>query len=210
MDKFHVPIRLLLRTKHYTGIIVNLITNKIFDKLCLGHQANKTIKSTREGATLTQSIDYLHFREIFKSISINDQTIIAEVGCGQGRIIGYLLKKGVTNEIIGYEINEYSANQTRKCFSTKQNVTIKDDIFDDDNCAADLFILNNPFTPRVLVKFVDWILTKDKNWTFIYASCYASHLEVLKLDTRLSIEIISINREILGINNKTYVIAKRA
>ena len=210
MMKFRAPFRFILRPQHYTGVILNIITNNIFDKFYLGHQANKTIKPTREGATLTQSIDYLHFREIFKSININNKTIIAEVGCGQGRVIRYLLNKGIKNQIIGYEINEWSYNQSKKSFSTEKNVIIKEDIFDDVNCSADFFFLNNPFTPKNLEKFIDWILTQDKNWTFIYATCYDPHLEVLRKDSRLSVKIISINKEILGISNKTYAIVNKA
>jgi 16S rRNA A1518/A1519 N6-dimethyltransferase RsmA/KsgA/DIM1 with predicted DNA glycosylase/AP lyase activity len=116
-----------------------------------------TIESPYEarGVNKTQSTDYRVLKPIFKELCLKDTDSFLDVGCGKGRIIGYLLHRHFRGEIIGVELNSKIALFTSKRFKKHNNVhIITGDILENIPPQATILYLFNPFTEQVLEKLV--------------------------------------------------------
>jgi SAM-dependent methyltransferase len=109
----------------------------------------------------TGSSGYEHVKLIFFDYySIKENDVIVDVGCGKGRVLNYLLYRGIKNKIIGYEINEAVGNQTKKNLSRFNNVEIlSENIFDDFPEHANVFYMAHPFNEAMMIDFKDRILS---------------------------------------------------
>ncbi|MBS1533082.1 MAG: class I SAM-dependent methyltransferase [Bacteroidetes bacterium] len=114
----------------------------------------------------------------YKYVQINQDDVIADVGCGDGKLINFLLYKGLRNKMFGYEINAKEGAITKKSLGKYDNVTIIcSDIFDDFPANVTLFYLFNPFDENLVSKFITHIvLTKASKPTIIYNNPVSVHL----------------------------------
>ncbi len=76
------------------------------------------------GARETQSSNYSVLSCIFDGYKVKDSDVLVEVGCGKGRVINWWLRRGFRNRIVGVEIDEHIAQETRKRFEKCGNVEI--------------------------------------------------------------------------------------
>lgn len=106
-----------------------------------------------------QSLSYRVLRCLAKVIEIHKGDVFVDVGCGWGRLIGYLRRKGLGGkETFGIEINSSAANFSKLVFKHDPHVHIC--------CAnavkcyvpyATVLLLFNPFGETVLEEFLDMI-----------------------------------------------------
>jgi SAM-dependent methyltransferase len=119
----------------------------------------------------TVSTNYEELEIIFfKLFTLKATDIIVDVGCGKGRVFSYLLYKGVTNKMIGCEINEAVGLETRKRLARYKNVEICcDNIFDHFPKEGNIFYLYNPFKEAMITEFMALILEmKERNPVILY------------------------------------------
>ena len=106
----------------------------------------------------------------FNYYSIGENDVIVDVGCGKGRVLSYLLYKGVKNKMIGYEINDIIGNKTKQHLSRYKNVDIRcENIFNNFPENANVFYIYNPFREEMTNDFKEQIWKiRDKNQVILY------------------------------------------
>ncbi len=106
----------------------------------------------------------------FNYFKLADRDIIVDVGCGKGRVFNYLLYRGLTNKMIGYEINEMVANELKQNLSRYKNVEIlSENIFENFPTHANVFYMFNPFKEGMMQDFKECIWKmKDNNPVILY------------------------------------------
>jgi SAM-dependent methyltransferase len=105
------------------------------------------------GANETANSDYLALDRMFAD-PVSPDDVLVDVGCGKGRVINFWLRKGLTNKIVGLELDDRVAARTRRRLSHYPNVTIVTG-HAVENLPADgtLFYLFNPFQADVVAAF---------------------------------------------------------
>jgi hypothetical protein len=136
------------------------------------------------GAHDTQSINYSVLSCVFRKYKIKDSDVLVDVGCGKGRVINWWLKQGNQNRMIGIELDEIIAGQTRKRFESYKNVEIiccnATEAIPADGT---VFFLYNPFGTSAIRTFKDRLKEKVRNnyrVRIIYANC--AHLAAFSGD----------------------------
>ncbi len=123
--------------------IKEFILDLYFAKSFLGGTYDSPFR--KEGLYGTQSTDYRALKEIFKFIDLNGFNSFADIGCGKGRVIYYLLKKNFKGKIIGIDANEKFASPLKTRLRKKENVDIIIEKVTDSVPSADVYYLFNPF-----------------------------------------------------------------
>ena len=166
----------------------------IVQKRLIGNRKFESIDPSK--ITKWQSTSYDAIKRIFfiePLVELNDSDIIIDVGCGDAKLFTYLLYKGLTNEMIGYEINKKKCVDTVLGLKRFKNVLIIDqDIFDDFPVHATIFYLFNPFHNELVLKFIDEIKRiKNKELVIIYNN----PIHINSIDTTIfSIQIIPLQQ----------------
>ncbi|MBB6108932.1 hypothetical protein SAMN05421821_103166 [Mucilaginibacter lappiensis] len=158
MNSFRYLQRQLIRLK------IDLLTQRTF-------LAGKVSSIDDKNIIKTVSTNYEELEIIFsQKISLKPSDVIIDVGCGKGRVFNYLLYKGFTNKMIGYEINQMVGNKTKKRLSRFKNVEIRcDNIFDNFPGQGNIFYLYNPFKEVMVTAFAHQILEiADRDPIIIY------------------------------------------
>ncbi len=140
----------------------------------------------------TVSTNYEELEVIFfEHLSLKDDDVIIDVGCGKGRVFNYLLYKGLKNKMIGYEINPAVGNKTQKRLSCFKNVEIRcENIFDDFPQQGNIFYLYNPFKEAMITAFMTQILKiADRDPVIIYNN--PVHLDIFNKE-HFSVEVFDI------------------
>lgn len=117
-----------------------------------------------------QSANYRILREMIKEIKIDAEDIFVDVGCGLGRLLGFLRLNGVKcKKSYGVEINKRASQFAMKVFENSDDVTI---ICGDATLTqiedATVYLLFNPFGENVLNAFLDNLERTVKKGTRIY------------------------------------------
>lgn len=119
----------------------------------------------------TASTNYEELEVIFfEHYDIKPGDVFIDVGCGKGRVFNYLLYKGITNKMVGYEINPAVGNVTAKRLARYKNVEIRcENIFDDFPTEGNVFYLYHPFKEAMMTDFRQRLLNiADRNPVMFY------------------------------------------
>ncbi len=131
----------------------------LIDKKIGGKPLNRRLETKHggEGAKDTQSTDYRMLAPLFQKISLSENDKLVDIGCGQGRVLSYLItEKGFKGKLVGIELDSGVAEFTRERFREYPQVEIinKNAVgcipFD-----GTVFYLFNPFDGAVLRAFLD-------------------------------------------------------
>jgi SAM-dependent methyltransferase len=139
--------------------LVRMAQNAVLD-LRYGIRASGTVPTPfgREGAFFTVSSQVSALAELFDPARcpIHPSDVLVDVGCGQGRVIAYWLSRRIPNEIVGVEINEQVAADTRARLGSYRNVTIiTGNVVDLLPAKGTVFFLYSPFDLRMTRGFRD-------------------------------------------------------
>ncbi len=141
------------------------------------------------GAERSSNVSYYALSLIFEGESIAPDDVLVDVGCGKGRMINWWLSRGLSNQIVGLEIDPEIAAHTRHRLLKYRNVTIVtgDGI---ENLPADgsLFFLYNPFQKSVVSRFKERILQLPRRDNIRIYYYYCLHADVFENDPRFSVE----------------------
>ena len=186
---------LIKRIINRTQIILNdYYIDLIVQKRLIGNRNFESINPNK--ITKWQSTSYDAIKKIFfiePLVKLNDSDIIIDVGCGDAKLFNYFLYRGLTNKMVGYEINKNKCVDTVKGLKRFKNVLIIDqDIFDDFPKYANIFYLFNPFHNELIIKFIDEIKKiKSKELIIIYNN----PIHINSFDTTIfSIQIIPLQQ----------------
>jgi len=118
----------------------------------------------------TVSTNYEELDIIFSDyLPLQPDDVIADVGCGKGRVFSYLLYKRKKNPMVGYEINGSVALKTQKRLSRYKNIEIRcENIFDNFPKKIDVFYLYNPFKEAMTSAFIEKVLQMPNAPVIIY------------------------------------------
>jgi SAM-dependent methyltransferase len=143
------------------------------------------------GANSTENSSYLSLKQIFEG-AIRPDDVLVDVGCGRGRVINWWLSQGLSNRMVGIELDENIATETRHRLRRFDNVEIiAGDAVEQLPQDASLIYLYNPFDARVMHTFKsrvkDILVHSNRNVTkLIYLNC--KHLNVFEQDPHCSIK----------------------
>ncbi len=141
----------------------------------------------------TENSDYEALSRIFKN-RINDDDILVDVGCGNGRVINWWLQHHPKNKMIGIELSEEIASKTSVRLQRFPNVTIIQgnaiESLPDDGT---LFYFYNPFKRDVVRKFNEQIKRQFKstqNVRFFYYNC--KYVDIFERDPKWHVEFVDL------------------
>ena len=126
-------------------------------KIC-GMSLVKTIETPygdSHGATRSQPTHYWVLDQIFEGAPDFSGEKFIDVGCGQGRVLAYFLKKGFLCELYGVELNEAVASRGRQWAARYDNVHIvSGDAFSLNYDEFTILYLFRPFLDEIFFRFV--------------------------------------------------------
>ena len=187
-------------TKVLTNFWIDMLTQRTF----LGGRVESIDGRAETYDTVSTGYDIAELI-FFKYYPLKTTDVIADVGCGKGRVFNYLLYKGLKNRMIGYEINMDVAEKTKKNLLCYQNVTIDcGNIFDNFPKDVNVFYLFNPFKTAMMQDFKANILKlRDKNPVILYYN--PTCLEVFD-DPQFNYELIEVPILFFGFPYKLAII----
>lgn len=160
-------------------VIKEFLSAHIYDfkyggKIC---RTDLKINDSRPECHTMVHSSYHILRQIFDQVPISADDVLVDVGCGEGRVINFWLSLGLTNKIIGLEINEEIAERTRRRYKKYQNVMIiQGNALNTLPRWGTIFFLYNPFSDETIKRFAAAV--KNMNVTIIYyTDNYVDHFD---------------------------------
>lgn len=155
---------------HFFYFFYCYIYEKVMDWKIAKTSMNGLFCNEGEEIFPVQSANYRILRELSKNIKIDPEDVFVDVGCGLGRLLGFLQLNDIKGKkSYGVEINERAAQFAMKVFENSDSVTI---ICDDATLiqieGATVYLLFNPFGENVLNAFLDNLERTAKKGTRIY------------------------------------------
>lgn len=141
---------------HYAFFLKEYLYTVIMDMRIAGTSMGGLTCNKGDGIFPVQSASYRILRELIPCLDINANDVFVDIGCGKGRLLGYLnIKKMGAKKYYGVEINKKAAKFACKVFRNDPKVRI---ICKDATKATirdgTVFFLYNPFGPEILDSFL--------------------------------------------------------
>ena len=80
--------------------------------------------SESHGATGSQSAPYYGLAKVMEDLTLNDDDSFIDIGCGKGRVIAYMLRRGCRCRLTGIEINPDVVSVAREWTPRYKNIEI--------------------------------------------------------------------------------------
>jgi len=128
----------------------NLVLDRKYGGSCGGRIHTRFPES---GAHTTVSTDYYELAKVFgpDGVVVRPDDVLADVGCGKGRVLNYWLHSGLKNRLYGLELDPEFAGLTARRLAKFENVTIlTGDAIANLPDDVSLLFLYNPFERDVL------------------------------------------------------------
>ena len=140
------------------------IYDLVFDLIYCGFhlQQNVNCVDAFSGYTSSQSCRYIILRSIFKKMTLNSEYNFLDVGCGQGRVLAFLLRKKTRWKLTGIELNDRALKICRRWSDGTEVKIIEMDVFNYDISNYDIFFLGHPFDSSHLLQFIKRIESEVK------------------------------------------------
>jgi SAM-dependent methyltransferase len=106
----------------FSGRWARRLRNLVFDLRSGGLLAGN-VPNRAEGASDIVNTDITALERIFAG-RIRDDDVLVDVGCGKGRVIAWWLRQAPSCRIVGLELDEQVADQTRQRLRGHPNVSI--------------------------------------------------------------------------------------
>lgn len=173
----------------------NLYWDIRYGGLCGGWK-NEPSRFAHLGASGPWSSEYGDLKRLFARVPITAADVLVDVGCGKGRVLNFWLSQGLTNRLIGIELEPEVAEQTRRRLRRYSNVTVRTgNVLEDFPADGTIFYLYSPFGRRILERFKSTfldVLSGRPNVRIVYYNCV--DLDVFARDARWDIEVLDPQR----------------
>jgi Acetyltransferase (GNAT) domain len=141
------------------------------------------------GAAETVNTDYAVLPLLFRNL-VGESDVLADVGCGKGRVINWWLSQGWSNKLIGIELDPWIAEKTRARLRKYPTVTIlTGDVVENIPPEATIFYLYHPFHWPVMGRFKNRLLEtfgERGGVVLVYYNCTC--IDLFKRDSRWEIQ----------------------
>ena len=110
-----------------------------------------------EGAEAVQSSDYRCLRRLFRGLKFTEADVLADVGCGEGRVLTWLAERHFPGRMLGIELDPEAAETARRRTAALRQVEIlQGSILEADAvfAQATVYYLFNPFNGKLFSKFI--------------------------------------------------------
>lgn len=147
-------------------------------------------------ANAVESSDYTQLETLFdrNDLRIRPDDVLVDVGCGKGRVINFWLQRGLTNRMVGLELNAEVAEQARQRLQAYPNVTIlTGDALANLPADGTFLYVYNPFGASVMTAFAERLhahLRRKSEVRLIYNNC--RHIDVFETDPRWRVEFLEV------------------
>lgn len=104
------------------------------------------------------STHYYYLERLFndRDVPIEPDDVLVDVGCGKGRVLNFWLHRGLTNRLVGIEIDERWATFASKRLANHANVEVRcGDAFEIIPDDGTIFYMFNPFARDTCARFKD-------------------------------------------------------
>jgi len=147
--------------------VLQVLKNSILDFVFGGKYLGVTLanEDKQRGYVNTGSSEYTWLEQLFSHVSINNDDVIVDVGCGKGRVLNWLLSKRLKNKLIGVEVYPEIASFTRDRLKKYTQVEIITGCVGEDERLIEegtIFYLYHPFRERLMKNFSDQLANKIK------------------------------------------------
>jgi len=187
----------------------NLLTDLSFGSL-YGLVNKPNSHNSSRGAYAVAPTDYAVLNEIFDG-RIRDNDIIVDVGCGRGRVIRWLISRGIQQQIFGIEFDKDASAFAKRKLSRYPNVTIiEGDVLVNIPDNASLFYLYNPFDEKVTDAFrkkLEERKSPEESTVILYYNC--KHVSVFQNSPRWRTERLTLRNATPNMPNQLAVISAR-
>lgn len=142
------------------GDFRDLVSTHVTDWRNMGHYLGG-VEPSRFAATGSKGVQSVSYRVLPQLFSgrIRSDDVLVDVGCGKGRVLSWWLRQGYRNAMIGLEIDETLARETRRRLRhASQLSVVSGDAIENLPENGTLFFLFNPFDRGSLVRFRDKLL----------------------------------------------------
>ena len=108
------------------------------------------------GMTGSQSTRYIILERIFSHVTLTEEDVFLDIGCGKGRVLAFLLKKHAPCRLYGVEINEISGRVALEWTEKYDQVSVMlGDAFQIDYNAYTVLFMGRPFLPKTFLQFIE-------------------------------------------------------
>ena len=170
IEKKELSFKEKLRRGHFIYFLYCKIYEKTMDKKIANTSLEVWICNKESGIFPIQSVNYRILRSLKKEIDLGPNDIFVDVGCGMGRLIGYLRVCKINGKkTYGIDINREAAEFSKRLFDGSDDVKV---IYGDATKVkikdATVYMLFNPFGGEILKSFLDNVEKIAKRDTRIY------------------------------------------
>ncbi len=130
------------------------------------------------GVGRTQSAEFSELEYLFEKdwIHIKETDVLVDLGCGRGRVLNYWLSLGLRNRLLGIELNEAIADQTRRRLREHPNVVVvTGDILENIPPDGTIYFAYNPASAPIMAKLKEALLKASQAHKDLVLIYYVSH-----------------------------------
>ncbi|HVX15434.1 MAG TPA: class I SAM-dependent methyltransferase [Pirellulales bacterium] len=127
------------------------------------------------GASDVHNMSYRIIHQAMSGLVVEPEDVLVDVGCGRGRVLNWWLSQGITNRVVGIELDPVVAATVKVRLAKYGNVEVLGgDAVELTPADATICFLFNPFDDAVLQRWHDAVLSRST----------APHLSVIYINPR--------------------------
>lgn len=156
----------VIRRGHYLYFARFWLRSRINDRAIAGKPLSSTTFNDNAAHYPVQSISYPYLEMLPELLQLSRDDCFVDIGCGYGRLLGYLSLNSNCGELVGIDLNAEAIRIARIVESRLNNVTILEGdatLLVPENATA-LFLFN-PFDEGVLTAFLEKVEATCKKGT---------------------------------------------
>ncbi|SCW35657.1 Methyltransferase domain-containing protein [Ruminococcaceae bacterium YRB3002] len=121
------------------------------------------------GATGSQSVPYLGLEDLFENHKLGPDDSFIDIGCGKGRVLAYMVSKGVPCSLAGVEINPEVASVARQWSARYSQISIiTGDAFELDYNNYTVLFMYRPMETDAFISFVNKLERELRHRIMLY------------------------------------------
>lgn len=164
-----LSIGMIARRGHYLYFAKNWLQALLLDIRVSGRRLEGVTLNENPANYPVQSISYPYLRLLPQSLSLRVDDVFVDVGCGMGRLIGYLSRTSSAKRLVGIELNPYAARVAKKVGERYDKIEIiEGDAVSELPFEATVVLLFNPFGEDILARFLDTVEARCASGTKLY------------------------------------------